>query len=504
MKLLRITSEDPNGNFDNILNTDLIIKPYSQIALTNASFKNNFPTLDINSNNDSITFNTGTGNHTAQLTHSEYIGTESDGLKLLQDMTSNLNAQLSLTGKEFGGQFKCEKTGGKIQIGYVISPFEWSDFDHQEAGGWTISGTSADASRIATNNSGAAVGNDSVRSISEFPITKGAGCFRTQINTLVQDGTANNGFRMVLSPSDPDDFNTPDLTAEQDKYSISCIPDPSDLTLFKYVFRNGDGNTQDLLNAGAKVRPQPPTQDGAGNASPTNDLVQLSVEGGSVVGKVFQTIAGTLTTFTAFSVVYDAEDLYALSIIKGQAAQTALYNPKITLKTDVSNSNAYISDGYDGLGVVPLPPTIRRSTFTLDLSACIPLAEFLGYERQATAGFVFTRPNYTTTATFQGGENYQLNLSESYVVQFQSANLESFDGFLKDRFSILKVIPNVNQNTDDRICNYESSSLLFIDLNNSTSMSLRNIRARILNSRLESIRTSDLSVLTMVIKEKNE
>ena len=48
MKLLRITTNNQECNFDNILNTDLIVNPNSKIALSNASFTVQYPTVEIN------------------------------------------------------------------------------------------------------------------------------------------------------------------------------------------------------------------------------------------------------------------------------------------------------------------------------------------------------------------------------------------------------------------------------------------------------------------------
>ena len=101
MKLLRITTNNQECNFDNILNTDLIVNPNSKIALSNASFTVQYPTVEINKDNDTISYNiTATepaNKKTCILTHGDYIGTTSSGLLLLQDMSIKMNSKLTLT-----------------------------------------------------------------------------------------------------------------------------------------------------------------------------------------------------------------------------------------------------------------------------------------------------------------------------------------------------------------------------------------------------------------------
>ena len=107
-------------------------------------------------------------------------------------------------------------------------------------------------------------------------------------------------------------------------------------------------------------------------------------------------------------------------------------------------------------------------------------------------------------ASFVSESGLTLGATDSYIVQLLTVPLDSYDTFEGGEFSILKVIPNLNQTSDQRKCNYEASNLHFIDLKNSQPQTLRNIKARILTDELEPISTIHMSSLTVLIKSKDE
>ena len=540
MKLLRITSDNEKGLFDNQLSADLRLEPYSQIALSNASFTNDFSVLDIKKDNNTITFQTtkdDASKETVVLTNNTYVGTDSDGLRLFQDINAQMNAKLSLTDKEFGGEFKIDKLSGRITLQYRIAPLTWL-LPSGLGGGIDIfeddirasvvdndlknvtyelkdgeDGTTTDANRIVCANN----------------LVKGAGVLRATLQELKTDASQPlfNGFRMVLSETTSAlELSPINLSSDDKTYSISLIPDATEASNpFKYIFTCKGLPGGDIIDSnGAILRPQPATQNGAGYATNTNDAVELSIQNGKVVGTIYQTISGTSTPITAFSVAYDMRTLMPIVSIQGDSDHLELYNIQVNRRQDFSVNPAlnytqsfrqnplYVSSTGP-----PVQPANRPSDFTLDMSKCGELAKFLGFT-SGTGGqtFIYTRPNYTRIATFIGDSNFALSSFQSYVVEFMSFPLESYDGSsyptrgngnklgAGGQFSILKVIPNYNTNVDNRVCNYEASNLTFIDVNNSQPIILRNIKARILDATLIPIETTETSVLTILIKKSNE
>lgn len=503
MKLLRLTTNDSNAVFDTILNTDLKIEPYSQIALSNASFTNEFEELTLTGSTNTVTYNNGTGSQSADLTVATYAETESDSLALFDDIERQLNKKLILTsGKDFGGRFSVKAINGRNQIAYLISPYTFGDFNKN--GNIEISGATEAADRIVDITGNVAT-NDANRIMWALPLVPGAGVFRTQVNNLVSLGggspATTGGYRMILGPLNNNPGNT--IPSEQEKYMVGFVPDEVDTALYKFVYRDGSGTTKDLLDeSGAKYRPSTATRDGDGNASVTNDVLDLIISGGDVKGVIYR--AGA--TITAFTDTYDGSDLYGILVIRGGdsnegAGYCAVQNPRYTAKDGAPSNDLKYTAGH--LAAPPEPPINRQANFTLDLSGCQPLADFLGFD-MGSNNYVYSRPNYTSVATFLSESGLTLGASDSYIVQLLTMPLDSYDTYEGGEFSILKVIPNLNQTSDQRKSNYEASNLHFIDLRNSQPQTLRNIKARILTDELRSISTVHMSSITVLIKSKDE
>lgn len=506
MKLLRITTSDSQANFDNILKSDLIVEPNSKIALSNASFTNSFPEVYVDENNDTISYNLGIGPKICEIAHNTYYGTTSSGLLLLQEIYTKMNSKLTLAGKEFGAEWKLYQEAAAIRAKVIIWGYDFNDEDFSFGDNAVISGNDGDTNRVISST--VASEDMASRCVSTYPLSRGSGVFRSKINILSDNasGLKDNGFEMILSTTS-DNLDVPNLSTEQNKYSIRIEKvGTGAVTSFKYMYRDGTGSYKDPA-----VTPQNFAQtDGLPNAN--NDVIEINISEGKINGVVYQ----ASSTKTLFSVPYDGlEYLYPIIVVYGATANCGLYNTRVTLRSTFNESNTLNNDLYnskhnidDGLlalrADVPLPPAERPGTITLDLSKAKTIAKFLGFDI-GTDNYVFKRPNARSVATFsaeEGGFTYES--ADSYVVEFQSTQLDSYDGFSQGRYSILKVIPNTTTNADNRRINYESSNLEFIDLNNRNTLTLRNIRARVLKSDLTAVNTVHLSVLTLLIKNENE
>lgn len=530
MKLLRITTDRADGQFDNQLNADLTLEPYSKIALSNASFTNDFSVLNIQHNNNTIVYNTEDGNgateRTVVLTDEEYVGTDSDGLRLFDDINEKMNSQLTLSGKEWGGQFNINKVRGRITLQYRITDLDYCNpVRDTYFNGFESLGTKP---QVIYQNDGASVGDDSNRAMADGTFCKGAGVFRATINLLATNNTALNGFGIVLSESQFQTLTFPNLSAEDETYSIRCIVDPEapESDTFRYEYRDGGGGSHFLKDeAGAYIRPIPANQTRTnGFADASNDVVELSIQQGQVVGTLYQTSnpGGVTTPTVMFTTDYNMKDLTPVTIIKGDNLECTLYNIRINRQQDFNvnpSSTLFAHDPvYSGQVSIPQPPPIKTANFRLDMSNSQNLAKFLGFTAGSTDNrMVYLRPNYSQVASFIGTATFALATFESYVIEFMSATLESYDGMsfrqgagagaklgAGGQYSIIKVIPNYNTNVDNRVCNYEASNLCFIDMNNSKPLLLRNIRARVLDSNLQPITTIDVGVLTFLIKGNTE
>ena len=105
MRLLRMTTAEPNCIFNETLHQDITLPPNSSIALKNLTLEAN-TNLTINGTNDSITYELTAGNpNIAHLTHRTYTNQDADGNALDTDITNALNRVVPLDGKGVGTQW---------------------------------------------------------------------------------------------------------------------------------------------------------------------------------------------------------------------------------------------------------------------------------------------------------------------------------------------------------------------------------------------------------------
>ena len=116
----------------------------------------------------------------------------------------------------------------------------------------------------------------------------------------------------------------------------------------------------------------------------------------------------------------------------------------------------------------------------------------------------FANPILTNTANevgFTGATEFSLYdaSDDGMVILCDSLNLDSYDSDNKGRLNTLAVIPNLM--TDSRYIGYEPSTINFIDITNTTDISLRNMRFRVLDKDLVKVKLSNKAVMTILIKE---
>ena len=89
VKLIRLKSDTDKLYFNNNIQSDLVLKPNSKIALQNVSFKKTVKNITVDSTNKTIIYNNGDGDTTINLTENIYNNTDFNNL--LIDMENNLN-----------------------------------------------------------------------------------------------------------------------------------------------------------------------------------------------------------------------------------------------------------------------------------------------------------------------------------------------------------------------------------------------------------------------------
>ena len=98
MRLIRLTSSDPNAIFENHFNADIKVNPQSKVALKSLSMEVALSDITIDSDNDTIEFQVSSvsGTKSIQLDHDTYDNITYPSL--LNDMNENMNEALTTTG----------------------------------------------------------------------------------------------------------------------------------------------------------------------------------------------------------------------------------------------------------------------------------------------------------------------------------------------------------------------------------------------------------------------
>ena len=239
MKLLRLTSDQPNGVFDGYLNQEIDIPEKSQIALQSAVFETQPETVIIDSSNDQISFQTAnaTGTQTITLKHTDGQAGAPDNYNdansqlFFDDMTNKINVNMKIINpNQIGKQFRIKThDDGKVEASFQTSAFNKriAELNSNIAKG-TVNGVANSATLQinasdqigSTSNTENIVGAGKYSSFTyyDFPITKGAGIFRVQLTRLLQlSATETGGFTIALSERNPHtataDFIQTDIVA---------------------------------------------------------------------------------------------------------------------------------------------------------------------------------------------------------------------------------------------------------------------------------------------------
>lgn len=485
MKLIRLVSTDPNANFDNDFSSDIMIDKDSKICLHSVSFEPLKNVITIDATNDQITYNltntTPANTKTITLTHASY--TNINFQDLLDDIETQLNNSLTLSGKQIGTQFVAYigQTTKKAEIGYDFSPLMNDDF-------FDNAGCTTGANFIRSDTPAGNRTNDIKRLTSDHPIIKGAGVLRVRIKSLQDNGTGNplnNGFTIGLSEDNPNVFGN----TINKKFAIKCAGDTDN---YGFYVNNILGD------AGF------PPENSSNGTIANNDVLEISVSENVIRGQVYrQSQADPDLLFTG--ALDRTVNLYPFVSFQGGSNFTEAnivrynYDPELFRNNSTVDLNDRINEEHsnDEYTLTSTPPNVPRNSSTIfNFLMSQPLADFLGFnqiQHIKRGVFVILLADKLFTATL---------INDSFIIEMKNIELESYDGINNNgmRKNLLAIIP---KNNSSGIVEYEPNNPYFIDMKN-TQKSLRNIRARILRSDLEKVSVGGLSVLTLLIKSSNE
>lgn len=475
MKLIRLTSDKPI--FEINFNEDIIIPKGSQIALKNLSLKQFIPYLNINPKRDTIfstVDNASVLGREITLTNEQYYNNLDNLYEFMEDLENKLNSVLTLTGRELGIEWRVQRLpDDHVTIEYKAALFDFLPVLYDFTGSVT---TDIDLGEVRATTRATDQTN---KYYSRYKFTKGSGVFRARINSFVDNDVGDAGFEIGLSNVKPElweDSNT--MTNKQRTYSVIATENNEPYQFIK------DGETPATSNP--PINPLKFT----GATLSENDIVEVSLSLGVIRGTVYQD-DGVKQIFSATYIT--DEDLYPYIIMYGQQEDIVIddikqccspYETSEEIRPDFKNNVTYTH--------AVAPPIQQLSDTETQLTLNKEVSSFLGFRDT-----VLTKSG--EEVLFEADNEFSLydNNDDSMVIVSDSLKLDSYDSDNLGRLNTLEVVPNLHSET--RYLGYEPSNMNFIDITNTTDVTLRNMRFRILDKDLNLVKIANKGVLTVLI-----
>ena len=523
MRLIRLTTQDNRGIFDNDFNSDILIKKGQQIALQSSSFHENVGQIVIGALNNDLTFEFDTNNTPLSITLDAQTYNSENHEDLVDDITIKLNNALvspsgtSTTSKRLliGLVFKAEIKNNKTEIGYrrsnYISSRSRVTEDEAEFVGMESSAASGNTYRSISS---ANVTDDSVKYYSLIPWSPfGGGCvFRTKIINYVDTGTGNadNGITFGLSEQNPVNWATDTtMSAEAKTYYIKFIREG---TAYQTKIKGGtEGATGTLPNKCSGENPN----------TTENDYLEWRVNAGRLQGVLYRGAPHNDLVVLVDEPFPTGTYLYPFVTMQGGAVNVRMdsLNHSIDPYDDNSASlNSTIEDDDQtngGTSLTSNPPigarTPVRAFQNSNITMSADLSEYMGFDGITNILFSNNGESFTPTTdpnligsalVFTADHIFTGTLSNvNYLVELRNIQIESYNSESGNRENIIASI-NRHSGPAQGIIEYESNYPYFINIKENSL--IRNLRARILRIDGSELDLIGVSVINLLIKDRDE
>ena len=521
MKIVRLTENNgKTAYFDNTFNDEINLPPFSEVALASLSVNVDASSIVISGANNKIYEGATIG--TVTLTPETYnLDTYDD---LLYDIEASFNentghnvlldAERSLPNSQVGRQWSCSQdtavTGlgkqGKVSIGYRCANYEGAaeeaflSSEVVEAGG----GSAIDNEY---KRSGGVPGEQDAFLAGRVPLTWGCGRFYVKLDTLTDPGDADGGVFIGLTTTDH-------ATLESTPTIEECV----------FGIRASRPGEPYVLNQEAVVYDDDDADESALHLVVEGDIIGFErfaivdsvteihavqyTEDGLVVGdrERFPLVSDGDTPEES-TVTYNQKDytrpLYPVVIMLGSATQAiiskvqtspdalVIYHTPI-YKTIIATNGIY---GLQNNAVEHIGGFLQ---FQPDSVGTDTLYTYLGYaQSRVPAGVAFSDMPANAFSWDAGSVFASALAGQGFYVELMTGTCEGYDGETGQRKNILAVIPE--SDADSKLL-YQPGFPIFLEMNNSHPLVLRNIRARVLQVDGSSLPVDGFNSMTLLYK----
>ena len=497
MRLIRLVGDTENGIIDNQIDTDIVLRKDQQIALQSASFNERISVLTIDATNSEMTYKIAATTITINIDEADYD--KNNRQDLLNSIKNNFNKTFPyLPNTEFGNSFNCELTGGdKIVISGRASNYIRNDGRVQA--GQSVNNNISYTTPLYTSQIGDAT-DDRAKYASFIPWNASGGgmSHRIQICNFVDNssGVDDNGVILGLSELPVDDWkNKTTMTAAEKTYTIE--------------FKRASQNYFTKIKGGTETNSTEAVGTVAGNSN-NNDYIEWVSDAGKLKALLYRSSDAGATVLEEIDFPQGTR-LFPFIIQRGGAGSVAVKKAfhHIDPFSDAVAPAPPVEDG-EHIDTLHANPPPNRGLIdaglvhTLTMSATV--ASFLGYNnttvrtktiRHTSTGNLFIGADHV------GDKLFVATLSNtSYIIELMGVKIDSYNAGVGSRQNIVAVVPKTNNTLEGSITEYEPNNLYFINVEQEALV--RNWRARILRIDGSPIILTGLSVITLLIKDRDE
>jgi hypothetical protein len=474
MRLVRITTENNNCFFESVFNSDLIIKPYSKIALSSFTTQLDNLNMVIDSQNNEISYSVDGSSNIKTLTLPNGVYTSSTVQDFWIEVTRLFNQSMAYTKNQINRQWFCGIESGratfKLLTGTRVAPQSSISSDLYVTKNLMTGG--AGQGKLKRLNTLAPIGNDAYLYI-KSPNNKGCSVLRASINNDNISGEAS-GFILGYTTSNPIS-------------GAETINPSSYLYGIKYVDLNQPYKY--IVNGVETVSSTSPE---------IGDIIELSIYNGTIHFFIYR--ANNNEVETIHDINYNHQtDLFPLCLFVGR--DTIINAIQFTSDPYYNIINTYTGETIlsANSNVITIPANKVATQCYIKFNNP-DLASILGYNksRYPSDGYItIAEPDFIADKPFT-----LRDFSESYVIELLNIKLNSMDSLSHGERSILYIIPQLSAIKEHVV--YQAPQLIFLNINNTYDLNLREIKARVLKDDLSQFRCYGLSEIVMIIKDKDE
>lgn len=492
MKLIRITSDDDNGLFETQFNQNVNIKPMSKIALNNLTA--NLKPVKFNSQAEEITYSFSTTTSPDDfITNANILNNIYDRNNygvMMDAITNGFNGNLNyvdatpdtyLLGSQFNASILDEKVNIDFRIGY--NSRDWINENVSNRSLDTTVQTSP--TRYMLSDTVASTADYNEGFYGNYNLAKGIGYFRAQIDKLNQDAVAPSGLNgqgfiiglssTVLPDQTPDDFTDADID-----YAIGVGWDGAGWTMY-----GQRGSTLDDFS----VAPTFTTE-----GEQENSVLEVRINGDRI--NLCYSISGTSTPVVERTYIHTtATPLYPFMIFHSNKDYVKASYAEVTFDPFIFPVSYRPREfGIQEIFKVPSNTIVTTKEINFGTQG---LANFLGFNNiiNSTTQFAVGNQNFIGEKLFYPAIN-----TRNFILELLTFNIESYDSSQKQRKNILSSV--ITSNQDDVINN--EPNIIFIDINNSQELDIRNLQLRLVDTEYNPIELSGKSTLTLLVADTTE